>query len=99
MRSIDNRFYKSAEWKACRSAYIADHPLCERCQQKGLIVPAEIVHHKIHLTPENYRNPQIALSFDNLESVCRDCHNKEHFSDKTERRREFVDGELVMKES
>lgn len=97
MRSIDNKFYKSKEWAACRSSYIAEHSLCERCLAKGQIVPAEIVHHKIYLTPENYQDPSIALNHNNLESLCRDCHNREHFGDKTERRWEFVDGELQTK--
>lgn len=98
MRSIDNKFYHSKQWADCRNAYISQHPLCERCEAKGLIVPAEIVHHKIHLTEDNYRDPSIALNFDNLESVCRDCHNKEHFGDQTPRRWKFVDGILVVED-
>lgn len=98
MRSINQEFYHSKAWSDCRNAYIAQHPLCERCEAKGLIVPAEIVHHKIHLTEDNYRDPSIALNFDNLESVCRDCHNKEHFGDKTPRRWKFVDGTLVVED-
>jgi len=41
-------------------------------------VPGEIVHHKIHLTPENIHDPKIALNFDNLQLLCRDCHGKIH---------------------
>lgn len=43
-----------------------------------MIKPGVIVHHKIHLTPENIYDRNIALSWDNLELLCRDCHDKEH---------------------
>lgn len=52
--------------------------LCERCKVKGLIVPAEIVHHKIHLTAININDPSITTNFDNLEALCRKCHGEEH---------------------
>lgn len=52
--------------------------LCERCLQNGLVVPAEIVHHKIELTPININNPDITLNFNNLEAVCRECHADIH---------------------
>ena len=37
-----------------------------------------IVHHKVHLSPDNIHNPEITLGWDNLELLCRDCHAKEH---------------------
>ena len=42
------------------------------------INPGIIVHHKIELTPDNINDPHIALSFDNLELLCEDHHNKQH---------------------
>ena len=99
MRSIDNRFYHSKAWGDCRNSYITQHPLCERCLAQGQIVPAYLVHHKIHLTPSNYQDPSIALNHDNLESLCFDCHQKEHFADKTPRRWKFDDeGNLIVTE-
>ena len=78
MRAAD-WFYKTTAWQNCRDAYTREAGgLCERCYAKGKIVPGEIVHHKIHLTPENVNDPDIALSFDNLELLCRGCHGKEH---------------------
>lgn len=98
MKSIKHAFYTSREWVLCREAYITSHSLCERCLSKGLVVPAEIVHHKIHLSEDNYRNPSIALNFQNLESLCKDCHNKEHFGEKVEARWSFnSDGEFEMR--
>lgn len=73
------RFYKSKAWLKCRSLYIAKvGGLCERCLARGLIVPGVDVHHKIRLTEENLKDPSIALNFDNLELLCRQCHMDEH---------------------
>lgn len=52
--------------------------LCERCYKEGLIKPAVIVHHKVHITPNNIGEPSITLNFDNLEALCRECHEEVH---------------------
>lgn len=62
--------------------------LCERCMKQGLIVPGEIVHHKIRITPDNVDDPAITLNAANLELLCRDCHAEEHSG---KRRRYKVD--------
>ena len=78
-------FYKSKEWLECRAAYILSvHGLCERCLSKRKYKPGHIVHHIIHLTPGNINNPEITLSWDNLEYVCLGCHNEEHGVGKAE---------------
>ena len=46
--------------------------------RQGIYKPGEIVHHKIELDPITIENPEIALSFDNLELLCRDCHAARH---------------------
>ena len=85
MRSINETFYKTKEWKQCRAAYLrSQNYLCERCRNKGKHVPARIVHHKEHLTAFNVEDPKIAYGFNNLEALCLDCHNKEHFSGEEE---------------
>lgn len=72
-------FYKSWPWKRCREGYLKSvGGLCERCAKHGLIVPAEQVHHKIKLTPENLKDPAIALNWENLEALCTACHQAEH---------------------
>lgn len=74
-----NRLYSSQAWKDTRKAYARSAGfLCERCMAKGLITPGTEVHHRIHLTPENVDDPAIALSFDNLELLCHECHEEEH---------------------
>jgi len=73
------KFYKSPQWKHTRELYANSvGNLCENCWAKGLVVPGEIVHHKIPLTPFNINDPAISLSFSNLKLVCRACHAEEH---------------------
>ena len=69
----------SVAWRKCRKAYIAKAGgLCERCLAKGLYRAGVIVHHKVHLTPENISDPTISCAFENLELLCCDCHADEH---------------------
>lgn len=79
MKDYAKQFYKSQAWKRTREAYLKSvGGLCERCRKKGLIVPAEIVHHKVYLTPDNISDTSVSLSWANLEAVCRFCHAEEH---------------------
>lgn len=76
-------FYNSPAWKYCRASYKQHRRyLCERCLSKGIYRPGEIVHHKIHLTPDTIKDPEVALSWENLELLCRDCHALAHKPEK-----------------
>ena len=93
MREFATEFYKSTAWKECRAAYVHyAGGLCEVCLSKGLYNPGEIVHHKIHLTPDNITDPTVSLSFNNLQLVCRECHAAIH-DDKRMSRRYTVDAD------
>lgn len=79
MKPYAEKFYKSQAWKKTQIAYTASvGGLCERCYQKGLMVPGEIVHHKTHITPNNIDDPNITLNWDNLIYLCRECHYAVH---------------------
>ena len=72
-------FYSTWTWRRCKDAYLASvGGLCERCLAKGLITPAEQVHHKTRLTALNISNPAVTLNWDNLEALCTECHQAEH---------------------
>ena len=71
-------FYGSVKWKKCRRNYLSLHPVCERCQMLGIIKKADVVHHKVYLDTESYKQPELSLNFDNLEALCFDCHQAEH---------------------
>lgn len=87
-RDFARQFYNSRTWQTTRSAYMEHvRGLCERCLQKGLIVPAEIVHHKEELTPSNITDVDIAVGFGNLEALCRPCHAEVHEETYNKRRK------------
>ena len=72
-------FYHSMPWRRARDAYMREgFGLCEKCLAKGRYRKADIVHHKIHLSPANINDPEVTLDFKNLERVCRLCHAEEH---------------------
>lgn len=67
-------FYNSKEWRRVSAAYMSSKLyICERCGK-----PAQICHHKKWLNEKNVLDPETALSFDNLEALCIECHNAEH---------------------
>jgi len=78
-RDFARKFYSSQAWADCREAYKKSvGGLCERCMARGQVEPGEIVHHRIHLTPETINDPEYTLNWNNLELVCRSCHAEEH---------------------
>lgn len=78
-REFSRQFYNSAAWKSCRESYKrAKGGLCEDCMARGIITAGAEVHHVIELTPENVKDPNIALNWDNLRLLCKDCHAKRH---------------------
>ncbi|WP_259335344.1 HNH endonuclease [Bombilactobacillus bombi] len=69
------KFYHSSAWKQARRIALArDHYLCQECYRQGRITPASTVHHIYHL--RDYWDKRLDL--DNLETICLECHNKEH---------------------
>ena len=59
-------------WKRIRDTYVEQHPVCERCQADGRLVPTQEVHHKKPLSEGGTH------SRDNLIALCKSCHAKIH---------------------
>ena len=74
--------YKSKKWQKLRLLKKNVSPFCERCLLNGVYTPARIIHHKEYITDLNYLDDNVFFNIDNLESLCQDCHNKEHFGEK-----------------
>ena len=77
------KFYQSWEWRRRKKKYAESvGNLCERCRKRGKIEagskdrPLE-VHHKIPLNEKNIHNAEIAFGWDNLELLCKTCHDQE----------------------
>lgn len=70
-RAPYDRLYKTSSWQAARAAHLARYPLCDLCQQRGLLAAANVVNHRIP------HKGDLALFRDplNLQSVCRACHD------------------------
>lgn len=77
-RHFAKAFYASGLWRNKSESFRNTHPLCERCLKKGLYEPSTCVHHKIHISVENYQDPAILYGDDNLEALCDKCHYVEH---------------------
>jgi 5-methylcytosine-specific restriction enzyme A len=66
-------FYKSKAWQLLRlSALSRDNYLCQHCIKEKKIRPAMDVDHIVPIKV----NWELRLSLDNLQSLCRSCHNQ-----------------------
>ena len=67
-------FYKTTEWKKLRAWQLRKWPLCQRCWiSRAIAVAAKVVHHK---TPHK-GDWALFLAHDNLESLCKACHDSD----------------------
>jgi 5-methylcytosine-specific restriction endonuclease McrA len=56
-----------------RNAYADEHPICEPCARRGVVVEMFEVHHIVPVSEGG--SP---YDWDNLESRCEPCHNNAH---------------------
>lgn len=59
-------------WSRIRASYVKEHPFCEKCFERGIIVPVEEVHHIVPLSEGGTH------ARDNLISLCKSCHSRIH---------------------
>lgn len=74
------RLLNSKRWKQLREWKLHKNPLCEICQQEGMVTSAIDVH---HMTPcETARSlaemEQLCFNPNNLQSLCISCHQRVH---------------------
>ena len=60
----------NAEWRKLRVMHLAAHPLCVHFDECHNV--ATVCHHKI----DHKGDYTLFMDTNNLESLCRDCHNK-----------------------
>ena len=103
-------FYQSKAWKDVRKTiWLKQNLLCNRCHKPVYVdgisewIPKEnrrtgIVHHKEYLNEVNIDDDNITLNEDNLEGICKECHEKEHHQDiATRKGYEFdIQGNLIF---
>ena len=103
MSKLTKVFYATQAWKDTRRNYKQSvGGLCERCLAKGIIEPAEIIHHKIPLTVDNVSDVNISLGWNNLQALCRKCHAEVHdemYAERTGRRYKIDEnGKVVVRD-
>lgn len=69
-KASEARLY-GAKWQKAREDWLAEHPLCEDHLQRGHVVPATVVDHKIP------HRGDLKLFWDrkNWQSLCKCCHD------------------------
>lgn len=78
-RKERQKIYQDVRWQRLRVAYLADHPLCEECLANGVTREAVDVHHVVSfMTAEGVERIELALNYDNLKALCKECHQAEH---------------------
>lgn len=64
-----HKMYSSPRWTKMSRRFLGEHIFCERCS--GF---AELVHHRI----PHGGDATLFYDWDNLEALCKACHNREH---------------------
>ena len=64
------KFYSTRPWIRASKAYRQQHPLCQQCQVKGIITPADVADHIQPIQAGGDR-----FDWNNLQSLCHSCHN------------------------
>lgn len=89
-------FYNTHAWKVIRHRRIIENPLCQHCEARGRLTPAKVVDHikPVELFPE------LALCYDNTQSLCDFCHGLKTRADAIAKRRaeKLKQGVKIMKE-
>ena len=70
LKSTKKRYGRA--WKRIRDKYAAEHPFCEMCFERGIIVPTEEIHHKLPLSEGGTHDRS------NLIALCKSCHSTIH---------------------
>ena len=76
------KFYQSKEWWSVRDRKRKMDRLCERCLKEGRAVVGRDIHHKKDL--REITEVEDALEINGLETLCKECHQKETNKSKKE---------------
>jgi 5-methylcytosine-specific restriction enzyme A len=62
-----------AKWNKLRNIYIMHNPLCVHCEAQGKTKAAQDIDHRL---PFQGIDDPLRLDWDNLQSLCRQCHSR-----------------------
>lgn len=74
------KIMNSQRWQNLRNETLKARPYCERCQAKGRLEKAQIVHHikPIESGHSNEEYESLAFNPENLQPLCNKCHSYIH---------------------
>lgn len=62
----------TGQWRRAREGFLAKHPLCIECEERGFIEAATVVD---HITPHK-GDDTLFWDRDNWQPLCETCHNR-----------------------
>ena len=65
-----HRWYKTQRWLRIRRMQLRLKPLCEKCDERGRVEPADSVHHVIP-----HKGDMVLFYTGKLMSLCKRCHD------------------------
>ena len=78
MRKLRQKAYQDAKWRKERDTFLKEHPLCDDCLAKGKVTPATSIHHLKSPFKNGEINWNLLYDWDNLVSLCHECHGERH---------------------
>ncbi len=71
-RAAARLFYASRLWRATSAAFLAEHPLCQRCleQKPARYTPSRETDHRVPMSRGG-----APLDWQNLQALCKSCHS------------------------
>jgi len=72
----------TATWQRRRREYLRENPLCRHCQNKGKLIPADLIDHIIP------HKGDMNLFWDetNWQPLCTECHNRKTMNESIAKR-------------
>lgn len=79
------KIMNSKEWRDLRNQKRQTNPYCEECLKEGIVSPMHAVHHirEIESGRTEAEQWQLALSWNNLQSLCAEHHRSAHVGSHT----------------
>lgn len=70
------KLINTKHWRALRAEKLKNNPVCEQCERYGKSALATEVHHIIPVESVSTikQMEMLAYAYDNLMSLCHDCH-------------------------
>ncbi|QZT38698.1 HNH endonuclease [Halosquirtibacter xylanolyticus] len=89
-------FYVSKAWRTLRNAFIQEHPICVRCEKRGIVREGNVVDHIIPVCDD----ASLSLDWNNLQTLCHWHHRHKTGEDQRHRNRSKLikSGKQIMEE-